>query len=125
MQISVCHAAWARAPHPRWFGVPCVHVQSAKGASPAAARISSARVLTSAARWRAISSSSQLTHLVMDVGFTWAEARKVLLDGAKAAFLPAEEKEEMVAEFEAELDRVLVGHGVAMKVEEEEKAEAV
>ena len=73
---------------------------------------------------RAISSSSQLTHLVMDVGFTWAEARKVLLDGAKAAFLPAEEKEEMVAEFEAELDRVLVGHGVAMKVEEE-KAEAV
>ena len=58
------------------------------------------------------------------LGRAWCEA--FLLDGAKAAFLPAEEKEEMVAEFEAELDRVLVGHGVAVEVEEEEeKAEAV
>ena len=87
--------------------------------------MTSATELPLGAGTRAISSSSQLTHLVMDVGFTWAEARKVLLDGAKAAFLPAEEKAEMVAEFEAELDRVLVGHGVAVEVEEEEKAEAV
>lgn len=37
-------------------------------------------------------------------GFTWTEARDVLLAGVKAAFLPADEKQTLVAEFEAELD---------------------
>lgn len=53
---------------------------------------------------RKISSSSQLTHLVMDIGFSWAEARDVLLAGAKASFLPADEKRQLVADFEAALD---------------------
>lgn len=98
---------------------------------------------------RAISSSSQLTHLVMDIGmpmpyvemrpaldvrnltravgvtgFTWAEARDVLLAGINAAFLPEEEKKNVVAEFEAELDKTAAELGLAWELRDAEPEQA-
>ena len=46
------------------------------------------------------------------IGFTWAEARDVLLAGVNAAFLPDEEKRTLVAEFEAELDETAAKLGL-------------
>ena len=74
---------------------------------------------------RAISSSSQLTHLVMDIGFTWAEARDVLLAGVKAAFLPEAERKVLIAEFEAELDATAAKLGLDWGASESGAAAAV
>ena len=55
--------------------------------------------------------SGEVAHLVADCGFGWAEAREVLVAGARAAFAP-EADAAFVAEFAAEVDRVLREEGL-------------
>ena len=63
---------------------------------------------------RAISSSSMLVHLVVDLGFSWAEAREVLLNGVRAAFLPntAGAKATLIEGFTRDLDATFRAHGL-------------
>lgn len=58
------------------------------------------------------SSSGELVRLVHDVGFTWAEARQVLVNGARAAFLTEAERAALVALVEARTDEVLREAGI-------------
>jgi adenosine deaminase len=55
--------------------------------------------------------AGEVAHLVAHCGFSWAEARELLLTGVRAAFAP-EADEVFVAEFEAAVDRVLAEEGV-------------
>ncbi len=57
-------------------------------------------------------------------GFTWTEARDVLLAGVNAAFLPDEEKRILVAEFEAELDETAAKLGLDWKLRDAEPEQA-
>lgn len=65
-----------------------------------------------------------LTRAVGVTGFTWAEARNVLLAGINAAFLPEEEKKNVVAEFEAELDKTAAELGLAWELRDAEPEKA-
>lgn len=57
--------------------------------------------------------SGEVAHLVADCGFSWAEARTLLLNGVHAAF-GAEADGAFVAEFEAALDEVLAEEGLLL-----------
>ena len=57
--------------------------------------------------------SGEVAHLVADCGFTWAEARTLLLNGVHAAF-GVEADSAFVAEFEAALDEVLAEEGLLL-----------
>jgi len=61
----------------------------------------------------------------MDIGFTWAEARDVLLAVVKAAFLPEAERKVLIAEFEAELDATAAKLGLDWGASESGAAAAV
>lgn len=55
--------------------------------------------------------SGELAHLVADCGFSWAEARTLLLAGAKAAFAA---DAGFVAEFTDGLDAILIEEGLEL-----------
>lgn len=62
---------------------------------------------------RAISTSGMLTHLLVDLDFSWKETREILLNGVKGAFVAdGEAKERLVEDFAAELDEALLNHGI-------------
>ena len=54
--------------------------------------------------------SGELAHLVADCGVSWSEARQVVLNGIRAAFPHGGATPTFVAEFEAEVNRVLLEH---------------
>ena len=56
--------------------------------------------------------SGEVAHLVADCGFTWAEARQIVVNGVHAAFPHGGASAGFIAEFEAEVDRVLREEGV-------------
>ena len=68
--------------------------------------INSDNLLLSGTFDRAAYSSGEVQRLVEDVGFTWAQARQVLLNGVKASFSPGVD-EDWISQYEQRLDKVL------------------
>lgn len=69
-------------------------------------------LLLSGGSQRPCDPSSEIAHLVAHCGFGWADAREVLLDGAKASFLPPHLREGLLARYEHLLDAALAAHGL-------------
>ena len=61
---------------------------------------------------RAADAEAELVRLVDLCGFSWAEARQILLNGVRGAFcVPTAERDDFVGEFERALDAVLASAG--------------
>jgi len=55
--------------------------------------------------------AGEVAHLIADCGFTWAEARELLVNGARAAF-GADADSEFIATYASAVDAVLMAEGV-------------
>ena len=74
--------------------------------------LNSDNLLLSGSADRAASPTGELLRLVEGCGFSWAEAREVLRNGPRAAFLPDEPRAALVEAFDRELDVALRAAGV-------------
>ena len=69
-------------------------------------RINSDNLLLSGTFDRAAYSSGEVQRLVDDVGFSWEQARQVLLNGVKGSFSPGVD-EDWISQYEQRLDEIL------------------
>ena len=74
--------------------------------------LNSDNLLLSGAADRAASPTGELLRLVEGCGFTWKEAREVLRNGPRAAFLPDGPRAALVERFDRELDETLRAAGI-------------
>ena len=86
-----------------WIGSYEAHPVRAMFDAGVRVALSSDNNLLSGDAERPANATAELAHLVDDCGFSWGEARQVLRNGARGAFLPGPERAEFVEGFEAAL----------------------